>query len=152
MRRAWIAGLLLALLAGTLVTPADAAKRKPKKVTRQAQATYGSPAPISPSTAGGCWEVGESLCPIFPISATERWVTMEVVDDASSAPVAFSIVQEDEQTGIRGGPFCGSTGEDPVEVTPGVEVGVMIYTSGDVVCPSAVATTGTVKAVFSNLP
>lgn len=33
--------LLVGLLAGALVVPADAAKRKPKEVTREAGATYG---------------------------------------------------------------------------------------------------------------
>ena len=142
--------LLLTLLAATLVAPADAAKRNPKKVTREALITYSHPAVGSPSTKSACLP-----CPAVEISASERWVTMEVFDDNSLSPVAFSLFQNtDDDLALEGvgGPFCGSTGKDPVEVTPGEAVGITVYASGDVVCPGAVGTRGTVKAVFSNVP
>lgn len=151
LKRTGVVCLLFVLVAGMLVAPADAAKRKPKKVTREAVATYRYPAVGSPSTRSACLP-----CPVFTISATERWVKMEVFDDASLAPVAFSIFQNTDNNNAVlekvGGPFCGSSGKQPVEITPGVDVGFTVYSFGDVVCPGAVGTTGTVRAVFSNVP
>ncbi len=156
MRRVGLICLLMALLAGTLLAPADAAKNKPKKVTRPAEATYGFPATGSPSTTGLCFNLGgPRSCPEFPIYATEKWVTMEVIDAAGSAPVALSIWQNpdgDDSGEEIGGPFCGFSGKQPVKITPGVDVSVVVYASGDVLCPGAFATEGTVKAVFSNAP
>jgi hypothetical protein len=162
MKRAGVVCVLFALVAGALVVPADAANKRKnsKKVTRRAEATYQYPAAGSPTTKAPCVTltvVGDT-CPTFVIYPTEKWVTMDVDDAASPTPVAFSIWQNpDDELGegaleIRGGPFCGSSGKEPVKLTPGVEVGVLVYASGDVVCPGAFGTTGTVKAVFSNVP
>ena len=152
MKRTGVICLMFALLAGGLVAPADAAKRQPKKVTREAIGTYTHPAVGSPSAPkSACLP-----CPTFEISGSERFVTMEVYDEASLAPVAFSIFQNFDQNEFVfervGGPFCGTTGKKPVEVTPGQDVGFTVYAFGDTVCPGAVATTGTVNAVFSNVP
>ena len=150
MKRNAVVVLVFVLLAGALVTPADAGRRNPKKVSREAVSTYDHPSPGSPSTKGVC-----TPCGTFQISGSERWVRMEVVDDASLAPVAFSIYQNLDNDNLFervGGPFCGSTGKEPVELTPGEHVGFNVYAFGDVVCPGAVATMGTVTAVFSNVP
>ena len=151
MRRRGLACLLVVLLTGALVAPADAARRKPKKVTREAVGTYRYPAVGSPSTKSACLP-----CPTFEISASERWVTMEVVDDTSLSPVAFSIFQNtDDNDAVFekvGGPFCGSSGKQPLEVTPGEDVGFIVYAFGDTLCPGAIGTSGTVRAVFSNAP
>lgn len=150
--------LLFAVLVGMLAAPADAAKRKPKRVTREVAVTYTLPFLGSPSTGGGCFTVGPvgNDCPRFVITKRERWVTMEV-DDASGTPTAFEIRQADPDGELltstyMGGPFCGSSGPLPVRLTPGLEVIVYVYSYGDFVCPGAVATTGTVSAVFSNAP
>ncbi|MGH2806187.1 MAG: hypothetical protein ACRDKT_02820, partial [Actinomycetota bacterium] len=129
-------------------------------VTRRAEATYELPYLGSPSTGGGCFSLGVASndCPTFLTTPKENWVRMEVEDAASPTPVAFSIFQSNDQdpstleSTIMGGPFCGSSGKEPVRIAPGVEVGVFVYASGDFVCPGAFATSGTVKAVFSNLP
>jgi len=153
MKRTGIVCLLFALLAVTLVAPADAAKRKRKKVTREAVATYDYP------TFGSATIDNGACAPCHPYldtSAQERWITVTVEDAASPAPVAFSI-WEVAADGSRlpvegGGPFCGSTGGQPVEIRPGFRVFVAVYALGDVVCPGGISTTGTVTAVFSNLP
>ena len=153
MKRTGLVCLLFVLLAGTLVAPADAAKRNRKKVTREAVATYDYPVFGSASIENGAC----APChPYIPTSAEERWVTVTVEDVHSPAPVAFSI-REVAADGARlpvegGGPFCGSSGEQPVEIRPGFQVFVAVYAFGDVVCPGAIATTGTVTAVFSNVP
>lgn len=83
-------------------------------------------------------------------------MTMEVAD-ASGTPTAFTIAQKSDPAAsltaeTMGGPFCGSSGKEPVKLMPGVEVVVRVYAFGDVVCPGAFGTTGTVTAVFSNVP
>src|SRR5688500_855447 len=116
MKKTALVCLAFALLAGTLVAPADAAKTNRKKVTREAVATYDYPLPGFASLKNG---VCAPCRPQFLTSAHERWVSVVVEDAASPAPVAFYI-REVDPDGIRhdvpgGGPFCGSTGDQPVE-------------------------------------
>lgn len=158
MKRAAVMCVLVGLVAGALVAPAGAANSKPKRVTRSAEATYDLPYLISPSLAGGgCFHAGGigNPCPVFMLEKGEQWVTMEV-HDASGTPAAFKIWQKkdpnDLSSSTMGGPFCGTTGNEPVRLAPGVEVGVSVFAFGDVICPGGFATTGTVTAVFSNVP
>lgn len=150
-----IVSVVIAALACALAIPADAATTKPKKVTRPAEDTYGLPYLISPSFPGGGCFFPVNDCPGFRTSKKEQWVTMQL-KDASGTPTAFSIWQKVDPSDLSakrvGGPFCGSTGDDPVRITGGVPVGVSVYASGDVVCAGAVGTRGTVTAVFSNVP
>lgn len=153
MKRATLVCLAVALLAGALVAPADAGKRKPKKITREAVAKYDYPV-FGPASAdnGACLPCH----PYLPTFADERWVRVTVEDAVSPTPVAFYIREVDpdgnRQPVEGGGPFCGSTGDQRVEIRPGYRIFVSVYALGDVVCPGAVATTGTVTAVFSNVP
>lgn len=153
VKRTGIVCLLFALLAGTLIAPAEAGKRKPKKITRDAVATYQLPGFGSASVGGFCTNP-PNPCPSFPISTQERWVMVEV-DDASATAVAFDITQVRRDgsccDGVDG-PFCESSGKKPVEITPGLDVRVLVHASGDVVCPGAFGTSGTVTVVFSNVP
>lgn len=148
MKKSVAVCLLLGLLVATLVTPADAAKREAR---REAVETYAVPWLSSPSTGAGCF--GDD-CVRFPISGSERWVTIEVSDE-SGTPTAFTIAQKAGRIGAGetvGGPFCGSSGADPVKLVPGVEVFVYVYAAGDLACPGSFGTTGTVRAVFSKFP
>ena len=150
MKRTWLICLVLALLAGALVVPADAAKEDPT-LTRRAVATYDNPTLGMASGTGGAACLP---CPSFAVSSKDRWVKVEVVDDASPAPVAFAIRQETVDGRCCdhvAGPFCGSTGEEPVALTRGLEVYVFVFAFGDVACPGGLATTGTVTAEFSKL-
>lgn len=151
MRRTLVVCLLFTLLAGTFMMPAEAAKRKSKRVTREAVDTYGMPWLSSPSTGNGCFGDG---CVGFRISGSERWVTMQVRDQ-SGTPTAFRITQKTDSA-RRGqtmrGPFCGTSGVEPVRLVPGVEVHVYVYALGDMGCPGSFGTSGKVRAVFSNLP
>ena len=151
MKRTWLICLVFALMAGALVVPADAAKEGPT-LTRREVVTYDNPTFGLASGTGGaaCFP-----CPSFDVSEQDRWVKMEVVDDVSPAPVAFAIRQEKLDGGCCdhvAGPFCGSTGKQPVALTRGLDVYVFVFALGDVACPGAFATTGTVTAVFSKLP
>src|SRR5687767_8504277 len=152
MKRTGFVCLVFVLLAGALVAHADAATTYPKKATRRAIVTYDNPTLGFASGTGGaaCFP-----CPSFDISETERWVTLEVDDVVSPAPVAFQITQEGPDgscCAYVAGPFCGSTGKRPVELSPGFDVFVFVFAFGDVTCPGAVGTTGTVRAIFSNAP
>ena len=157
VKRTGILCLLFVLLAGMLVESAAAGKRRPRKVTRDAEATYALPWLGTPSTAGGCVNLGvaNNDCPKFTISTTERWVRMEVADETGT-PTAFRITQRRDPNSLdpetHAGPFCGSSGEEPVELVPGVDVIVHVYALGDIVCPGSFGTSGTVTAVFSNVP
>ena len=152
MKRTAMVCLLVMVLAATLTAPVDAAKGNAGKVTRRAVATYGNPTLGSASGTGGATCLP---CPSFGVARTEAWVEVEVYDDASPAPGAFGIRQarRDGTCCIDvAGPFCGSTGTHPVRITRGNKVYVFVYASGDVACPGAFGTSGSVKAVFSNVP
>lgn len=152
MKRTTMVCLLITMLVATLVAPADAAKKTPKTVTRTAVATYDNPTLGSASGTGGAACLP---CPSFAVARDEAWVEVEVRDGASPAPVAFGIRQAKPNGTCCikvAGPFCGSTGKQPVAIKPGAEVHVFVYASGDVACPGAFATSGRVKAVFSNVP
>ena len=163
MKRTGMISVIFALLATIIVTPAGAAKTSPVMDTRRAVATYAVPTIGSASRTGGAACLP---CPTFEISKKERWVKVGVHDDASPAPVAFDIRQRSSDGDcceIVAGPFCGSTGKRPIQstpssgrppvrITPGLDVLVFVYASGDVACPGAVGTTGSVTAVFSNAP
>lgn len=152
MKRTRIACLLFALVAATLATPADAAKRNEREPARRATATYDNPAFGLASGAGGAACLP---CPTFTVSPRERWVKMEVHDDVSPAPVAFDIRQRRPDGSCCaeiGGPFCGSTGRQPVEIRPGLDVLVFVFPSGDTACPGAFGTRGTAVAVFRSDP
>ncbi len=153
MKKTGVACLLFALVAGTFVAPANAAKEPSRKASREAVATYELAWPSSPSTGEGCF--GDDNCPTFSVSRSERWVSIDV-EDASGTPTAFKIAQitdaDDSSTETVGGPFCGSSGKQPVKLTPGARIIIRVYALGDTVCPGSVGTSGRIRAVFSNLP
>ena len=152
MKRTWLVCLVFALLASALITPANAAKSSWEEVTRRVVVDYDNPTLGSAVGTGGAACLP---CPSIAVTAKDRWVTMEVNDDLSPAPVAFGIRQAKPGGGCCvevAGPFCGSTGKQPVEITPRLDVYVFVFAFGDVTCPGAVGTTGTVTAVFSNVP
>ena len=152
MKRTAMVCLLVTLVAATLLAPADASSTSAEKVTRRAVATYDVPTLGSASDTIGAACLP---CPSFALSAKDQWVKMEVHDDASPAPAAFDIRQEGPDGRCCehvAGPFCGSTGKRPVEITPGLDLYVFVFATGDIACPGAFGTSGTAEAVFSNLP
>ena len=152
MKRTWLVCLALALLAGALVAPAQAAKEKRKKTTRRVVAPYDNPTLGLASGTGGAACLP---CPTFDVSAKDMWVKMVIEDDVSPAPAAFGIRQSRPDGSCCdevAGPFCGSTGRRPVRISPGLDVLVYVFASGDIACPGALGTTGIVRATFSNAP
>lgn len=152
MKRTVMVCLLVTLLAATLAAPADARKSSRNGLTHRAVAAYTNPTLGIASGTGGAACLP---CPRFAVDDTDKWAKIVVHDDASPAPVAFGIQQLSRDGTCCdevAGPFCGSTGRQPIEITPGLDVLVFVFATGDVVCPGAVGTSGTVKAVFSNAP
>jgi hypothetical protein len=150
MKRTVLVCLVLTLLASALMAPAGAAKPSSTQSTRRAIVFYDVPTLGSASGTGGA---GCFPCPRFVLSEEDRLVTMDVEDDVSFAPVAFDI-RESRPDGSccdkLAGPYCGSTGNQAVKTTQGRDVFVFVFAYGDDICPGAIATSGTITAVFSN--
>jgi hypothetical protein len=143
MKKAIITALVLGLVAGSLAAPASAQKKKKKvkKVERVVEHVYEAPA-IGSGT-GACLRPTNS-CGDIGVAMTERYVKVEVVD-SSGTKVRFSVQQDGKSLGA----YCGTTGDEPIEVAPGGQLTVFPWTAGT--CPG-VATQGTITATLSNLP
>ncbi len=153
VKKAIIVALVMGLVAGALAAPATAAKKKkaPKKVTREAESVYDTPAIGHPDAVVGC--SGSTGCATFALGATESFISLEIVDSAG-LPVYGRASQDTNGDGLgdKSFNFCGKTAE-PVAVEPGVTLNIFISAAGGArpPCPGA-ATSGVVKAVISNLP
>lgn len=149
MRKLFVASLLAGLIVGSVVAPSDAKK---KRRERNAEATYTSPAVGSASATGTC--PGDNGCARFPVGSKERYLQLEIADD-SGMPVSATIGQDTDPSNATVevvGRICGET-EEPLAIEPGVEVVVWVWVlpSASPPCPG-MATAGTVKAIFSNVP
>jgi len=156
MKKSLVVLLILGLVASFAVAPAQAGKKKkkqPVKTTRVVESVYEAPAlGIAPPGSGVCLRPTNS-CGDIATGGTEKYVTIEILD-TTGTPVAFSLGQDtDPETfGTESdlGNFCGTTGDQPIEIEPGLPLVVFPWAIG-VEC-KAIATQGTVKATLSNLP
>ena len=146
MKRSIAAAVVLVVSLGALA-PVSSAK-KPKRVTRTAESLYDAPA--IGSGAGICPNATNS-CARFPTGVGEKFLTLEITD-STGLPVYATVGQDldgdtftDQSTIV-----CGKT-TDPIAIEPGIEVVVFPWAVGRTTCPG-VATSGKVKATFSNLP
>lgn len=141
----------LSLLAAVAASPATAGKKR--RVERTVEADYMAPAPAAHPVVTVCNRdgvvTGNRGCVVFPTTARERFVHVEI-HDASGLPVQGFIALEGElQPEWR--PFCGATAE-PVPIGGTVTVLVYSYTPAGLPPCLGTATTGTVAATFSNVP
>ena len=156
MRKSLHLLLILGLLVGAMMMPAEAAKRKPKKVTRKVEATYQAPGFGTSTASVGCSPALGS-CGNFAIGPKEKYAKITLTD-STGTPVAFSVGQDTEPGDTTNtietdhGTFCGTTGKKAIKILPGYEMTIFIWAWGDVVCPTGVGTTGSISAQFSNLP
>lgn len=157
MKRIITSLVVIGLLAGALTIPAEAKKKKkPKKVTRVAEAVYQAPGFGTATAAAGCSPALGS-CGNFAIGPDEEWAKITLTDQTGT-PTAFSVAQDTEPGDPTNtieenhGTFCGTTGEDPIPILPGYEMTIFIWAWGDAVCPTGFGTSGSIKAEFSNLP
>lgn len=154
MRKLIVTCVMLGLVAGAFVAPAEAGKkkRKPKRSERVAEGTYenpaiGVPGVVGTSSAGGAAEFG--------LAPSEKFVSVEIEDSAGRPVMATMSQEQDPSTPTWNiiATFCGKT-EEPIEVLPGVPVRVSVYTvpGPDEPTCTGPATSGKIIGTFSNLP
>ena len=151
MRKSLTVLLAAALVTGALLAPsADAAKKKkkPKKKSRTVSQTYQAPA--LGAGAGICLKPTNS-CAETATSTNDKYVMIEIVD-TTGLPISGGFGQEmDGELGVENyQAFCGKTPK-PVKIEPGYPITVFPWVAPNAGC-AGVATTGTVKLTFSNLP
>ena len=150
MKKLLMTVLAVSLIAGAFAggTTAEAAKRR---TIRKMSANYDGPS-IGAFGAGACFP-GTLGCFEFPLARGEKYIKVDVKDNAGT-PVLFSVTQDfngDDQADT-GKDYCTTT-KKFVPVRPGYAVTIFIW-EGPHVAPvcTGVATQGTIKVTFSNLP
>lgn len=148
MKKLLITGLVAALVAGALVAPAAAGKKKAKP--RVVEGSYANPALGVPgvagtSSAGGAIEFGAM--------ANEKYISIEIADTGGASP-SFTMSQDSDPTNTTGWEIfytgCGAT-EEPVQIAPGLPVRVSVYTTPSREVPTCTgpASSGTITATFT---
>ncbi|HEV2757065.1 MAG TPA: hypothetical protein VG318_14955 [Actinomycetota bacterium] len=147
MKKLIVTGLVAAVVAGALIAPAEAGKKKEK--ARVAEGTYDNPAVGIPgvagtSNAGGAYEFGTI--------AGERFISVEVDDDSGGSPT-LTFSQNTDTSDDSWEIFataCGKT-EEPLPIEGGLPVRVSVYATpgvGQTTCVGP-ATSGTITATFT---
>jgi hypothetical protein len=155
MRKMIVVAVVIGLLAGAVVAPAEAKKKKVKKnakIVRVVEGGYDNPAigvpgVVGTSTLGGAVE--------FPVYPTESYISVAITDDGGQ-PVTATLSQNTDTSDDSWEIFatiCGKT-EQPLVVAPGVTVRISVYTMPGPDQPNCTgpASSGTIEATFSNLP
>jgi hypothetical protein len=138
------------LLATIAVAPAEA--KKHMRIERSDEIAYDSPVSAGidePAYARACYYESNS-CIEFPTLPTDRYVEIEIVD-ATGLPVPAFIQPHTDDGDAPGVQICGQT-EEPFPVVPGFEIIVWLNSVSASLPCAGLATTGVVKAVFSNRP
>lgn len=143
MRRKLAKIVVAAVALAVAVSPIAEAKGKAKKTTRTVSYEYTGPAGVEAqgSTAQYCGP--DQGCFSTAAQRKERYVSIEVTD-STGGDVPFLLDVNGATTA-----YCGSTNR-PVWLTPSAEVDVSVL-AFSTAC-AGTATTGTITAVFSNLP
>lgn len=164
MKKAIVSAVVVGLIAGAMVLPAEAGKKK-KKVVRVEQVvevayTGGEIGISSPvASAGGCLNGTDvfNCKEIIPPAGDFPYIKIEIQDATGSTVGGFISQQDADGDGLADGygTFCGAHAESvPLEV-PGTVVGISLYPglcdNGGTPAPST-PTTGTIVATFSNMP
>ena len=152
MKRLLIMAVVLGLIAGSVAT-AEAKTRRPVRVERTVEASYGPV--ISPVM--GCNDPGASLaCVVVNARSTEAFFTAKVTD-AHGLPVFVQV------NNGHAGTFCGET-DQPISIEPGSRLQFLMepipyffnnWGTGWVDhldCPYRAKTIGTIRVTLSNLP
>jgi hypothetical protein len=147
MKKIVVTGIVAALVAGALIAPAEAGKKKPKP--RSVEGTYANPAVgvpglVGTSNAGGAVE--------FVALSNESTISVSIEDDGGGTPT-FTMSQNSDpadDTYEIMGTWCGETPE-PVAIEPGLAVRVSVYTTPGPDQPSCVspASSGVITATFA---
>ncbi len=155
MRRTLTVLLIFGLVAGALVAPAEAAKKKkkPKRIERTVEGTYDSPNLV---VLGSCPQSGGVGCVGFVTTPKDAFVAAEVTDQHGQ-PVFTEIWIDSDGDGSDDemiASFCGAT-DEAIAIPAGAEVHFWVGWAANpdlAGCVPAIATSGSVKATFSNLP
>lgn len=152
MKKVIAAAMVLGMIVGSVgIAEAGKKKKKPVKVTREAQGTYTSTVVVA---AGNCTQTDAVNCPRIATGSTESYFTAKVTDASGQAvPVAVKADKDgDGATETLYAAFCGETTE-PVAFDPGVELTFWVGISPDTASLGCTpGTQGTVDVVLSNLP
>jgi hypothetical protein len=151
MKKLIVTSVVAALVAGAMVAPAEADKKKKPKAPapRVAEGTYANPAigipgVVGSAAAGGAYE--------FATLSTENSVAIEITDGAGGSPTATLSQDTDPSTPTWEifATICGATTE-PLPISPGIPVRVSVYTMPGPDQPTCTgpATSGTIKATFT---
>lgn len=164
MKKAIVSAVVIGLVAGAMVLPAEA-KKKPKKPVRveavvEVPYTGGELGINTPAaSAGGCLNGAPAFSckEIIPPSSGFSYIKIEIKDASGLTVGGFLAQQDADGDGLQDGygEFCGAHSEFiPLEV-PGTVVGISLYPGA---CDNAgtpapsTPTTGTIVATFSNMP
>ena len=165
MKKAIVSALVIGLVAGAMVLPAEAGKKKKKKPARIEQVvevpyTGGELGVNTPAaSAGGCLNGSEVFAckSLIPPGAEFSHIKVEIKDATGLTVGGFLSQQDADGDGLQDGygTFCGAHTEFiPLEL-PGSVVGISLYPgacdNGGTPAPST-PTTGTIVATFSNMP
>ncbi|MDQ4125746.1 MAG: hypothetical protein M3134_09130 [Actinomycetota bacterium] len=165
MKKAIVSAITLGLVAGAMIVPAEAAKKKKKKPARIEQVVevpytggeIGVNTPVA--SGGGCLNGAPVFAckEIIPPSADFSYIKIEIKDATGLTVGGFLAQQDADGDGLQDGygEFCGAHSESiPMDV-PGTVVGISLYPgacdNGGTPAPST-PTTGTIVATFSNMP
>jgi hypothetical protein len=152
MRRVVVLALVAGLIAGPLLAPAEARKRR--RITQRAKASYETPALGHSDALIGCLLISDGLgCVNFTPRAGMKYLSLQIKDQSGTSTYA-AVSQDLDGDGVGDVDYpnvCGKT-DKPIKIRPGYAVTVFINggPGGDPPCPG-VGTSGTVQATFSNL-
>ena len=149
MRRTIVAALVISLIAGVLLAPAEA--RRKRRIVQRVKAEYQSPALGHSDAVIGC--VDERGCVSLIPRAGMKFLKLRIRDESGTSTYA-AVSQDFDGDGIGDAHYpnvCGKTAK-PIKIRPGYAVTVFINggPGADPPCPG-VGTSGTVQATFSNL-
>lgn len=164
MKKVIVSAVTVGLVAGAMVLPAEAAKKKkkPVRVEQVVELAYtgGEIGVNTPAASGGTCLVGGAAftCKeLIPPSADFKYIKVEVQDATGQTVGGFLAQQDADGDGLQDGygEFCGAHPEFVPMDVPGTTVGISLYPGA---CDNAgtpapsTPTTGTIVATFSNMP
>ncbi len=160
MRRALVVGMILSLIIGAMIAPAEAGKKKKKKkapvrVERVVEVAYDHPG-IGVAPAGGYPTTFPDSGEI-PTTPDDKFMKIEVTDSTGQNVWGFISQGDLDGNGVNDdgyGQFCGAHAEPVPVAAPGTPIlGIYAYNG---VCDDgsgpSIMTTGTIKITFSNMP
>lgn len=165
MKKAIVSAVVVGLIAGAMVVPAEAGKKKKKKPVRveavvEVPYTGGELGANTPvASGGGCLNGAPAFnCKqIIPPGPGFSYIKVEIQDATGLTVGGFLAQQDADGDGLQDGygEFCGAHSEFVPMDVPGTVVGISLYPGA---CDNAgtpapsTPTQGTIVATFSNMP